>query len=126
MSRYPKGYRKGDDATTVIGAHIDVAEAIRDVGEGKVPPGMRGVNRPSETATTACHRTATLSRDYVVLRDANGKLTPFNVGTFMDELGVKSELFGMPFSAILELRKVYLEAGGKEPMTAASVREVLG
>ena len=109
MSRYPKGYRKGDDVMPES-QPLNPADAL--------PDALRSMAPPAEPRT--------LSRDYIVVRDANGKLVPISVKAFINDAEVKGELFGMPFEAILTMQELYRERGGRLPMTAASMREVLG
>jgi hypothetical protein len=108
MSRYPKGYRKGDlimpDAKP-----INPADAIPDAVESM------GINRKPET----------LHHDFVVIRDANGRLVPVSVKAFMEAVQNTCILFDMPLAAILEMRNIYRERGGELPITVESVREVL-
>jgi len=103
MSRYPKGYKASEDPDFKPEVHAALID--------KSAP-------PAEPRT--------LSRDYIVVRDANGKLVPISVKAFINDAEVKGELFGMPFEAILTMQELYRERGGKLPITAASVREVLG
>ena len=103
MSRYPKGYKASEDPDFKPEVHAALID--------KSAP-------PAEPRT--------LSRDYIVIRDANGKLVPISVKAFINDAEVKGELFGMPFEAILTMQELYRERGGRLPMTAASMREVLG
>ena len=103
MSRYPKGYKASEDPDFKPEVHAALID--------KSAP-------PAEPRT--------LSRDYIVVRDANGKLVPISVKAFINDAEVKGEIFGVPFDAIHAMIELFIARGGKGPMTAASVREVLG
>jgi hypothetical protein len=120
MSRYPKGYRKGDAVMPEPGS-INPADALRDA--------VRTMDDLSGVAPYMLGKAdgpRTLHADYVVIRDANGRLTPVSVSAFLESVKTSCMLFDMPFAAIMAMRAAYDRAGGKLPMTAESVREALG
>jgi hypothetical protein len=109
MSRYPKGYKKGDDImpdAKPINPADAIPDAILSMGIGRKPE--------------------TLHPDFVVIRDANGRWVPVSVKAFMEAMQNTCILFDMPFTAILEMRNIYRERGGELPITAESAREVMG
>lgn len=111
MSRYPKGYKKGDD---VMPESKPVNPALA------LPDALRTMYRDTTPVPSTLHP------DFVVIKDANGRWVPVSLKAFAEAAKNTCVLLDMPFDAILAMRAAYLECGGKMPMTAESVREVMG
>jgi len=63
--------------------------------------------------------------EFVVIRDANGKLTPIRMVDLFDWVNSRDDFryFGMSREVILELMEQYYLCGGKGNMTVDSVKE---
>ena len=65
----------------------------------------------------------TIMSNCIFVKDIDGFTRIIPVENFSD-LQAQLRLFGMPISAIVELREAYLKAGGKLPITPDTVQEV--
>lgn len=59
----------------------------------------------------------------IIIKDANGNYIPIKEQDLMEVI-TDGTIYGMPMNCICEFRYLYLEHGGKIPITIESVREI--